>query len=306
MTSDRPAFGVVLMLGFCVIAPLGDAIAKVLGGTWPLLLLLVARFAIQFALLAPAVLASGKALVFSGRVWRLMAVRTALHIAGIGLMFQSLKYLPLADAIAIAFVMPFIMLLLGRFILHEEVGPRRLIACIVGFCGTLLVVQPSFVDVGAVALLPMAVAVVFALFMLVTRQIAREADPVTLQTVSGGIATLVLIGPTIWFGRELLPEQVSGWHIGLILAMGLLGTCAHLMMTWALRYAPTSTLAPMQYLEIPFAAIIGWLIFRDFPDGLALLGIAITIGSGLYIIARERRLALTGPAAPPPAPPAAE
>ena len=63
-------------------------------------------------------------------------------------------------------------------------------------------------------------------------------------------------------------------------------------MTWSLRFAPASTVAPMQYLEIPVAAIVGWLIFSDFPNGLALLGIAITIGAGLFIVFRERRLSL--------------
>ena len=76
----------------------------------------------------------------------------------------------------------------------------------------------------------------------------------------------------------------------LLMVLGVLGTVAHLFMTWSLRYAPSATLAPMQYLEIPFATIIGWLVFRDFPNGLALLGICITMGAGLYIVFRERRL----------------
>ena len=68
-------------------------------------------------------------------------------------------------------------------------------------------------------------------------------------------------------------------------------------MTWSLRYAPSATLAPMQYLEIPVATLFGWAIFRDLPDGLAALGIGITVAAGLYVILRERataRLARTG------------
>ncbi len=78
----------------------------------------------------------------------LTALRTVLHVAGVGVFFLALRYLPLADAVAIAFVMPFVMLLLGRFVLGETVGPRRMAACAVGFAGTLLVIQPSFVDGG--------------------------------------------------------------------------------------------------------------------------------------------------------------
>ena len=72
---------------------------------------------------------------------------------------------------------------------------------------------------------------------------------------------------------------------------GIIGSFAHLLMTWSLRYAPSATLAPMQYLEIPFATFIGWLIFRDLPNGLAAIGIMITIAAGLYIVLRERGVA---------------
>jgi drug/metabolite transporter (DMT)-like permease len=220
-------------------------------------------------------------------------------------MFLSLRYLPLADALAIAFVMPFIMLLLGRFVLDEEVGPHRLAACAVGFLGTLLVIQPNFAAVGAPALLPLLVAVVFALFMLVTRQIAKSVDAVALQTVSGGMAMvflwpvlLIFQGSTLAELDPIWPDAGAWW---LLAGMGVLGTAAHLLMTWSLRFAPSATLAPMQYLEIPFATLVGWWIFRDFPNGLALVGIAITMAAGLYIVFRERALSRQ-PVAPAPVP----
>jgi drug/metabolite transporter (DMT)-like permease len=77
----------------------------------------------------------------------------------------------------------------------------------------------------------------------------------------------------------------------LLVSVGVLGTLAHLLMTWSLRFAPAATLAPVQYLEIPFATLIGWLIFRDLPNGLALAGIIVTVGAGLYIVLRERAMA---------------
>jgi drug/metabolite transporter (DMT)-like permease len=68
-------------------------------------------------------------------------------------------------------------------------------------------------------------------------------------------------------------------------------------MTWSLRFAPSATLAPIQYLEIPFATLIGYLVFGDLPNGVAALGIAVTIGAGLYVLHRERR-ASAAPALP--------
>jgi len=291
---DRPMLGIMLMLGFCAVAPLADALAKILGDTVPLMMAVFARFAVQALVLVPLVMATGRILRMQGRMRHLVVLRTALHIAGITLMFSALKYLPLADAIAIAFVMPFVLLLLGHTLLKEEVGRRRLIACVIGFIGTLLVIQPSFAAVGWPALLPVGVAVVFAAFMLVTRLVARDTDPVGLQAVSGVMASAVLLPLLLVFGGSgpealrLMIPSAQDWD--LLLALGLLGTVGHLLMTWSLRFAPSATLAPMQYLEIPFATLIGWLIWRDLPNGLAAIGIAITVGAGLYIVLRERRL----------------
>ncbi|MDR9484018.1 MAG: DMT family transporter [Sediminimonas sp.] len=313
MTADRPLLGILLMLGFCVVAPMGDATAKLLGETVALGLLLIVRFGLQALLLIPLVVLGGRIWRMQGKALALAGVRTVMHVAGIGMMFTALRFLPLADAIAIAFVMPFIMLLLGKFALGEEVGARRLLACCTGFIGTLLVIQPSFAEVGWPALLPLGVALDFALFMLVTRTIARESDPIALQAISGVMACAVLLPPLLLLHDSGLPGFDAAWpsprEWSLLMLVGVLGTLGHLLMTWALRLAPSATLAPMQYLEIPFATLIGWIVFNDLPDGLALLGIVVTVAAGLYIIVRERtmyRAARVAPQRPGPAPPAAE
>jgi len=308
MATDRPLLGILLMLGFCILAPLGDSIAKLLGERMSVGQLVTVRFAIQALILVPLVWMTGRGLFMSRRVFGLTALRTVLHILGIGGMFLSLRFLPLADAIAIAFVMPFIMLLLGWLVLKEHVGIHRLSACAVGFLGTLLVIQPNFASVGAPALLPLFVAVVFAFFMLVTRRIAKDCDPVTLQAMSGLLASAMLI-PLLFAVSDhdlagLQLTAVETRDLMLLVVLGVVGTCAHLLMTWSLRFAPSATLAPMQYLEIPVATLIGWMIFSDLPNGLAAIGIVITIGAGLYIIQRERMLA-QAPAPPVTAPPAA-
>jgi len=252
------------MLAFCVLAPLGDSLAKLLGDTVPLGVLILVRFGVQAAILLPIVFWSGQTLRLPTGLLGLTLTRTVLHICGIGMMFTSLRYLPLADAIAIAFVMPFIMLILGHFILGEHVGPQRIIACAIGFVGTLLVIQPNFAEVGAPA----------------------------LQAISGLQATAIIVPAML-----LLPNlpglgfsAIASTTLPMLALLGILGTVAHLFMTWSLRFAPSATLAPMQYLEIPIGTVIGWLIFKDLPNGLAAIGICITVAAGLYIIARERRL----------------
>jgi drug/metabolite transporter (DMT)-like permease len=293
MTYDRPLLGIFLMIGFCVLMPVSDAIAKFLSPSIPLGLLLLVRFSMQALLLLPFVYPVRKSLPISWPIFKLVLIRTFLQIIGIGAMFLGLRFLPLADALAIAFVMPFIMLLLGKYVLGEQVGKHRLLACVVGFIGTWLVIQPNFASVGAPALLPLIVAVVFALFMLVTRKIAKEINPVNLQAISGLLATLAIgfiyiVVPTHYLpGFELImPDFTQGVLLGLT---GAIGTIGHLLMTWSLRFAPSATLAPMQYIEIPAATVVGWLVFKDLPNGMAALGIAITMGAGLYAILRENR-----------------
>ncbi|SFI22946.1 DMT family transporter [Jannaschia pohangensis] len=290
VSIDRPVLGLALMIGFCVLAPLSDGTAKYLAQIgFSVLQLVFIRFLFQAVVLAPMVVASGRSWRMSRLGWQLTILRTLLQIAGIWLMVTGLTYLPLADAIAIAFVMPFILLLLGHFVLGETVGLRRLTACGVGFVGTLMVMQPSFAAVGWPVLYPLSVAFVFAGFMLVTRRIAHEADPLAMQATSGAMAVGLLGLAYVVLSKDaamVLLTPGENWPI--LVLMGALGTLSHLLMTWSLRYAPASTLAPIQYLEIPVAAVIGLALFGDLPNPLALAGIAVTIGTGLYILWRER------------------
>ncbi|MBF9042811.1 EamA family transporter [Rhodobacterales bacterium HKCCE4037] len=302
-SSDRPLLGILLMFGFCTVIPFADALAKLLGEDFPLFQLIAVRFFTQALLFTPMAMLAGVTLFPSARVVGLTALRAALQIAGLFMMFSALRLLPLADAVAIAFVMPFIMLLLGWFFLDEEVGPRRLIACAVGFVGTLMVVQPSFAAVGWGALLPVGVAVVFAVFMLVTRAMSKEIDPLALQASSGMLA-LPFVAPLVFLPIAgdaplvgwLTPEGSEVW---LFVALGIFGSLGHLLMTWSLKFAPSATLAPMQYLEIPMATLVGFAMFRDLPNGLAAAGICVTIAAGLYVVLRER--AVSRAAAPPAA-----
>ena len=305
MQEDRPLFGITLMLGFCVIAPLADAVAKLLGEAVPLGEVLLFRFGIQAAILIPLIAISGRMWRMRGTVLWLTVLRTVMHLVGIAMMFSALRYLPLADAVAITFVMPFILLFLGKLWLKEEVGPRRIAAATVGFAGTLLVIQPSFAQVGWPALLPVGVALNFALFMLVTRKIAKATDPIGLQAVSGVMAVAIML-PVLALGSNtgMQLDITGGYEWGLILAIGGLGTLARLLMTWALRYAPSATVAPMQYLEIPFAALIGWAIFGHWPNATAGIGICVVVAAGLYVVMRERAASRRVTPVPPAAGPA--
>jgi len=149
-------------------------------------------------------------------------------------------------------------------------------------------------------------AVAFAFYILVTRGLSQKIHPVSMQFYTGLLASLMCMPLMILAqgsGSELFDPV---WPVGIawlwLLGVGFFATLSHMMMTYALSLAPSTTLAPLQYLELPVATVFGYLVFHDFPNVLSLSGIAIIMGSGLYMIHRERvtaRKSITERAAPP-------
>ena len=304
MIADRPLLGIMLMLAFCVVIPLSDGFAKLATDSLPVLQIVAMRFVLGSILILPLIWATGRSLRMPPGTLGPAVARTACHVAAFVTLLAALVHLPLAETMAIVFVQPFLMLLVAWAFMGETVGPRRLAACVGGFAGTLMVIQPSFVQAGWVVVLPLLTAVGFTGFMLFTRRIAKTCDPLSLQAVSGLLALPMLL-PFLLAGPALgLPALAPVWPDATAWALmwGIAGlaTVAHLLMTIALRLAPASTLAPIQYMELPVTVVVGWWLFRDFPDGMALTGIAVIGAAGLYMVHRERQVGLI----PRPAPPA--
>ena len=224
--------------------------------------------------------------------------RGALHGGGSMVFFVALKYMPLADSIAVFFVEPMILLLLSAVFLKEFVGWPRRIASLVAFGGALLVIQPSYELFGAVSLLPLLAALLFAFYLLVTRFIGPDEHPLTMQLFSG-IGAIIAIGIVLIGGAVIdapdyqftMPD--TGRVVGLLAIIGVVSTVAHLMVTTAYTMAPASVLAPFNYFEIVTATIFGYVFFDDFPGLLQWTGIAIIVGMGLFIFFRERSLERT-------------
>ncbi len=305
-STDRILAGVGLMLGFCLTAPLLDVAAKLASDNVPVGQITAARFFVQCALMAPFIWILGLSLRVVRGLWLALLFRAGLLLVSTYCFIAAIRVMPLADALAIAFVAPFIVLLVGKFYFGEDVGPRRVGAAMVGFVGVLFVIQPSFAAFGAVALFPLGTAVGFAFYILVTRELSRQVHPVTLQFYTGLIASVICLPVLILAegsGSELIdPVLPVGIEWLWLFGVGFFATLSHMMMTYALSLAPSATLAPLQYLELPVATLMGYLVFSDFPNALSMTGIAIIIGAGLYMIHRERvtaRHLMTERAAPP-------
>ncbi|WP_068304463.1 DMT family transporter [Pararhodobacter sp. CCB-MM2] len=302
--TDRVPLGIAMMIGFCAIAPLIDVAAKLSSQHVTITQVTFFRLVFQALLMAPVVLILRQSLAIRGRVLWLQVLRSVMLIGSTYAFVGAVQVMPLADALAIVFVEPFILLALGYLLFGDQVGPRRIIASVVGFMGALLVIQPNFAAFGAVALYPLATAVFFAFYMLLTRRVSREVVPEAMQFHTAWMGTALML-PVLaighGFGVEMFtlsnPEPVV-W--AQLFGVGLAATVSHMAITYALRFAPSATLAPLHYLEIVNAVLFGFLFFGDWPNLLSWLGIGVIVASGLYVIARERALARK---VPPPAHP---
>ncbi len=300
--DGRTTLGIVLMVGFTLLAPLQDTFAKLVGDAVAVGQIAATRFVFQAGLLLPLALAFGWMHRPRAGEIGLHLVRGALLLCATAAFFTALRYMAIADAIAIFFVEPFILTLLGSLLLGEDIGPRRYIACAIGFAGALLIIQPSFQEVGAVAFLPLVTALCFAIYMILTRRMATRMHPITLQVYTG-FAALVIALPLLWAFAgtgvaPLDPVWPAPREMQLLVGLGAVATLSHVCISFALSLAPASLLAPLQYLEIVAATFFGYVVFDDLPDALSTAGITLIVASGVFVFLRERHLQRR-PAPPP-------
>ncbi len=304
MTDDRPVLGTLMMLAFCLTAPLIDTFAKLAAEAIPVGQITAARYVVQALILVPVMIAMRPDLRMSLPEMRITLVRAALSVGSTATFVGAIAVMPLADALAIVFVEPFLLLLIGHFILSETVGVRRLGAAVVGFAGSLIIIRPNFVEFGSVALLPLGTALFFALYMLSLRWRTRGAHPVRLQATTA-LASILLAVPLLWLAdgsgfRYLDPVMPEGRFWAYLFGVGLAASITHMLLTYALRFASSTVLAPLHYLELISATFFGYVVFSDFPDLPTWIGIAIIAASGIYVIHREQvtARAVAAPVAP--------
>lgn len=292
MKQDRIFPGIALMIGFCIVAPLIDVASKLAAQAVPVGTVTLGRYLVQGLLMAPAVLLMRLPLRLSGRALWLSLARAAVSVLSTYCFIAAVQVMPIADALAIAFVEPFVILFIGRFVMGEEVGPRRLGASVVGFIGALFVIQPSFTKFGSVALFPLGTAFCFALYILLTRALSRHVHPAAMQMHTAIFGALICL-PLLLIGGTLGSTEVrlvapDGIFWLWCACVGIASTISHMSMSFALKFAPSSTLAPLHYFEMITATLFGYLFFGDFPNTLTWIGVAIITASGLYIVHRER------------------
>jgi drug/metabolite transporter (DMT)-like permease len=287
--------GMALMALAMSVLPIMDVLAKLLGQSMPVLEVTLSRFAFQAVLALLVALAIGNPSTLLPPRMGLHALR-GLFLAGATLLyFAALKVMPIPDTLGIFFTEALILTALSTVVLGERVGWRRWAAVAAGFVGALFIIRPSWAVFGLTALLPLGTAFLFAGYLLLTRRLRVEGSLLAAQFITGmagtvalGSALLVtsLMGPGEM--RAVVPNAFEWLQL---LSIGAISFVAHGLVVLAFRYAPAATLAPFNYLEIVSATLLSYLVFDQFPAPPVWFGIAIIVGSGLYVAHRERRKA---------------
>ena len=217
----------------------------------------------------------------AGHFWR-----TAMGTASMVLGFYAVSMLPLADATAIAFSQPLFSVVVAALIAGEKVRWRRWSATIAGFAGVLVMVQPGQGSLQLGALVALANAATVALSILLVKRLSDSETPLMILTQFAIWSTLLLAAPAIWVWRW---PGTWGW----VLAIGVSASATIGQYFWvqAFKAGEMSAVAPFEYLRLPFAVFMGWLIFGQMPEIWTYVGAVIVIASALYIAQREAQLA---------------
>ena len=213
---------------------------------------------------------------------RLQVARGCVAAGSATLFIVAVTYVPLADAVAVSFVAPFLVTLMGAFILREPVGMRRWIAVLLGFVGTLIIIRPGMGAIHPAALLVIVAAAFFAIRQIISRALADTDSTATtvIYTALVGSAILTLPLPFVW--RTPTAEE---WMVLVFIAVvaGIAETCVIM----ALQMAMAVVVAPMQYTLMVWGTIYGFLVFGQLPDFWTWTGTAVIIATGLYTLRRE-------------------
>lgn len=274
--------GILSMLLCVVVFALMDALVKLAAERHPVGQIIFFRNVFAFLPLSFFIRRAGGLAVLRTRFVRQHVLRAVTGATSMAATFLAFSLMPLADVVAIGLSAPIFLTALSVPLLGEQVGWRRWSAVGAGFIGILLITRPGSGVFGAVALIPLAGAALYAVAMIQIRSVATR-EPAATMAFYFTLAAAIL-------GAVSLPWQwvtPSPSMLLCLVAIGILGGLAQMALTEAYRLAPVSIVAPFEYSSLLFAAVLGYAIWGQVPDLFVWLGAAVVVASGLYILHRE-------------------
>jgi len=217
----------------------------------------------------------------------LQIVRGGLAASSATLFIAAVSFVPLADAVAVSFVAPFIVTVLGALVLREPVGLRRWSAVIIGFLGTVIVIRPGLGVIHPAVMLVVVAATLFALRQILSRVLSGSDRTVTTVAYTALVGSLLLSMPLpfVW------QWPTTTLEVALLANIAILAALAELMVIKALEVAQAVVVAPVQYTLLIWGTMYGYLVFGQLPDIWTWIGALIIVATGFYTLHRERIVA---------------
>lgn len=284
--QGNPLKGVALVIAATLLFATADTLGKHLAMLYAATMILAARYLVNLLLVTLVMWPRHRAALWHTHRTGLVLLRGAcLALASISMMV-ALRLMPVAETVAIIYIAPVLVMLAAGTVLKEQVGALGWISAALGFAGVLLIARPgSGLDPLGVAL-SLINACLSTGYHLLTRVLSKTETTMALMFHTALVGAVVFLTLTLSLGTETLPTAVDAV---LMLALGALATAGHLMFTSAYREAPASTLAPVNYMHIAFATLLGWLVFQHLPDALGFTGMGLIAAAGLLAAWRASR-----------------
>jgi len=281
--AQRPLFGVASFLLSLLFLTALDGMGKwMMAVGVPLLVFCWFRYAIHLVLLMAIILPSRGLSVFKSNMPKLQCLRAAAMLGSALSFFTTLSYLHQAEATALIFIAPLLMLSIAPWVLKEPTRKSRWVAAGFGLLGVLIVVRPSAGLPAMGVIMGLITACLLTAQHLLTRMLAHDSSFTTVLWGGAiGTVSLTLCLPFVLPSAVSTLQSLSLLNWTILLLCGVAGGIGHLLQIQSYRYAPASLLAPFIYLQITFAATIGWIVWSHLPDTTTWLGIGIICASGI-------------------------
>jgi drug/metabolite transporter (DMT)-like permease len=302
LLANRRLLGIVSLSAGIAVFAVQDVIVKLLSGAYPVHEMVVVRGLVGIVVLAALVAFEGGGLrsLASERPWALTARGFVMFLAYL-CYYMGLAVLPMASLSALFFTGPLYITMLSVVVLGEHVGPRRWTAVLVGFLGVLVMVQPGSEVFSWASLFGLAAGLFYAFAAVMARTLGRGERASIMSFYGNGVILLSGIALAAVFGSgEFAAEEhtnfaflLRGWAMPnvrdflLLAACGVLAATGLTLLAQGYRVAPANAVAPFEYTALIWAALYGWIFWRDFPSPITMLGMAIVVAAGLYVLYRE-------------------
>ena len=287
MTSSSARSGLLYALcGFALLS-IGDAVIKSIAGAWPGTAVAALRYSIGAIGLGTLLFLKEGRQGFAMPLPKLQWLRGFSVAMATICFFSSIFLMPLADATAIGFTSPMITAIFSAIFLHERTHATKWIAIFVAFGGVLMIMRPNVMELGWVALLPLAAAMSMAFMIIGNRAVAGTGSPLLMQFLVASLAVPFILGAALighFSGVEALHVGVPDWTIiARCTLVAVTASFAHWLIYMATTRASAAEIAPMTYVQLLIAVGLGILLFGDWPDLTSLAGAGIIVASGLIL-----------------------